>query len=360
MMMKLSFGILIVCAAQVILARSNGLCSEAPGFEDLEKKAIRYRLENFKQGYVRIYVIDDEPSPHNTECLFEITFDEHRVRQIRRSRQRGSTLWGKPEKIIVSQDKYITDHENADKDLAVHIAPATDYKSAREHFGVLNIQALGMSPNGAAMLHTAHVESLMNRSDRTPPEVHADVRDGISTWRIDYMLKDPQQKGGANVSLWIAPSQGYSVVGIYYHVDQDGKKYSTIINTQMKQYPEKDVWYPYKLIKTQKEDDRIIDRQVVTVEEARFGGLIDEAAFTPAGLELKPGREAVDSTSGQPWAKVWNGKEMVKASGVKTAPVNPDRTRWLLWVLAVGLALLVVFYFRRVIRRRGSIPRAGA
>lgn len=358
--MKFPLRILIVCAAQMILGGAFVFCSEAPSVESLEKKAITYRLENIRQGYVRMDVINDEPSPHNTECLFEITFDEHRVRQIRRCRQRGKTQWGDPEKIIVTSNNYIADHEDTNAPAAVLMAPATDYKFPREHFGLLNLQALGMSLNGADGLHEAHVESLMNRSDRTVPEVHADVREGIDTWRIDYEIQHPQQKGRPKVSLWIAPSQGFGVVGIYHHADQDGKRYSTSINTQMKQYPVSDVWYPQKLIKIVKEDNRIIDRQVVTVEEARFGGATDEATYTPAGLELKPGRKVVDSTSGQPWLKVWNGKELVNSSGVPTAPVNPDHLRWLLWVLAIGLALMAVFYFRRVIQQRRSDPKTGA
>ncbi|HEY7153231.1 MAG TPA: hypothetical protein VH575_04655, partial [Gemmataceae bacterium] len=106
-------------------------------------------------------------------------------------------------------------------------------------------------------------------------------------------------------------------------------------------------------------DGLVLRRQVTTVEEARFGEPVDEAAFTPAGLELKPGREVVDSTSGQPWLKVWDGKKLADSSGVQTAPANPDRRHWVLWALAIGLALLSIFYIRRIIRQRRSASNPG-
>lgn len=355
--MRLLVWVLVFCCAQLMLGREFALCSESPSVEELEKKAIAYRLDNIKQGEVRLHVINDHPP---SEIIFDVTFDEKCVRQIRRYREQGKADWSKPEKIIVTPEKYIADHEDTDVPVVVQIASATDYSSPREHFGVINLQALGMTPNGASMLHVARVESLMNRSDRTMPEIHPDVFEGIDTWRINYDLKSPQTNESAKVAIWIAPSQGFSIVGIYYQADQDGKRYSTSINTQMKQYPERDVWYPKRLTKVQKEDDRITDRQEAIVEEARFGGAIDASAFTPAGLKLDLGRKTVDSTSGTPLLKVWDGKELTNPSSIETAPANPDRRRLILWILAAGLGLMAVFYLRRAIQQRKSTSSPGA
>ena len=122
----------------------------------------------------------------------------------------------------------------------------------------------------------------------------------------------------------------------------------------MKQYPSGGIWYPSKLIRLVREDDQVRNHQEIIVEEARFGSEINDSDFTLSSLDLKPGREVVDSRSGKPWEKVWDGKELVNPSGVPTAPANPDRRRWLFWILAVGLALMAIFYFRRVIRQRSS------
>lgn len=358
--MKLSSLDPIVCAALVVTLSGSALRAEAPNVEDLERRAITYRLENVKQGYVRMRVVNEKPPPSDTECLYEITFDPRRVRQVRRCRPQGRPEWGEPDSIVVTPDRYIADHVDAQSSTPVQVASAKDYRSPREHFRVLNVQALGMDANGADGLHTAHLESLLNRADRAATTVHADVRHGLETWRIDYDLKHRQRGWTAHVSLWIAPSQGFSVVGVEHRADQDGARYTTVVDSQMQQYPPGAVWYPSRVTKTVKEDDRVLDRQVITVEEARLGGAIDESAFTLAGLELKPGRPVVDSTSGQPWAKVWDGKEAVDPSQVQTAVPSKDRYRWLLWVLAAGLALLAFFYIRRAVGKRRSAPNPGA
>ena len=357
--MKLLIRFLVVCATQslLLIEGESALCSDATSIEDIEKKSISYRLENIKQGYVRMHVTEENPS---TETVFEITFDAHNVRQIRRSRQRGESHW-LIEKIIVTPKIYIAVHQKVDI-TAVQVNSITNLKSPREHYGVLNIQALGMTPNGTSRLHLDHIESLMNRSDRTSLKIYKDNHEGLDTWRIDYEIKTPERKGESKASLWVAPSQGYSVVGYYHHADQYGKRYSTTISTQMKQYPEKNVWYPYRLIKILREDDRILNRQEAIVEEARFGGPIDETAFTLAGLDLRPGQEVLDSTSGVSWAKIWDGEKLVDPSEVKINPLNPERhrrLRWLQLTLAACLGLIAAFYFWRAIQRRRSITNSG-
>jgi hypothetical protein len=338
-------------------------CSPIPSVEELERSAIMYRLKNIKQGHVKMHVINERPYPRNTELLYEITFDKKRVRQIVRKRVPGHAEWENPEKIIVTQDRCITDFEDGAVPTAVQIVPAKEYKTPREHFRMLSVQALGMDINGADGLHEADVESLMNRSDRTIPVVHADVRKGVETWRIDYVRKNKQEETGLYVSLWIAPSQGYSVIGIEVKSDQDGKRYTFVIDSEMMQYPVCDVWYPSKVVKTVKADNKVVDRQIMTIEEARFGDQIDETAFAPAGLELKPGKEVVDYSSGQANLKVWNGKELVKPSQVNVPPRNPAlhrRPRWLQLTLAGSLGMIALIYFWRAFRRRRSASNPGA
>ncbi len=361
--MAAPFLIVILCAEQALMSSNLFFDAPVPSVEELERSAIAYRLKNIRKGYVKMHVINEKPYPRNMELLYEITFDEKRVRQIVRKRIPGNAEWGNPEKIIVTQDKCITDFEDGAVPTAVQIVKAKEYKTPREHFRMLNVQALGMDINGADGLHESDVESLMNRSDRTIPVVHADVRKGVETWRIDYVRKNKQEETGLHVSLWIAPRQGYSVVGIEVRSDQDGKRYTFVIDSEMMQYPVGEIWYPSKVVKTVKTDNEVVDRQIMTIEEARFGDQIDEAAFTPAGLNLKPGKEVVDYSSAQAHLNVWNGKELVKPSQVNVPPRNPAlhrRPRWLLLALAAGLGLLSVVYFWRVFRKRRSASRSGA
>jgi hypothetical protein len=340
----------LVCLA--VLGVVPALCEPEPRVEELEQKCIRYRLENTKRGYVRMHVSDEIDPQQQTERLYEITFDEKRIRQVRRCRLLGNKRWGEPEKIIVTPKAYIDDSEYVQT--PVQMAPVSNYKEPREHLRVLNPQLLGMDLGGVDMLHFSHVEMLLNRSNRTPPTVQLDELAGLKTWRIDYKLKE----NGAEIKVWIVPDQGFSVVRAEAHtVQKNGERLVEATDSPLKQYPVGDIWYPRTVFKTLKRDGQVIKRQVVTIEEARFGGPIDDTAFTPTGLDLKPGREIVDSTSGLPWRKVWDGKKLVDPSAVKTNPPNPERhrrPRWLQLTLAACLGLIAAFYFWRAFRRRSA------
>lgn len=341
------------------LMLASNVCSASPSAEELERNMIKYRLENIRRGYVRIFVVDD-PSPHPYESKYETTFDETQIRQIRRLRSLGHDQWGDPEKIIVTQKSYMHSIEYGMDPPVAEIKPITktEYVSIREAARILNIQALGIDINGISMLHTAHVETLLNLVDRSNVTVQEDRRGELETWRINYEMKRPNQKELAHVSLWIAPSQGYSVVSMKLRAKQGGKIETCVLDSQLKQYQAGDVWFPVKVTKTLDLDGRVLDRQVIAVEEAHFGGQIDDATFTPAGLELKPGRKVVDSTSGMRWLKVWDGKGLADPSSVPEAPAKPNRDQLLLWPIAIALALLAFFYFRRAIQRRKSTAGA--
>jgi hypothetical protein len=317
-------------------------------------------MENIKEGRVQMQVIDD-PSPRPMERLYDITFDKTRIRQIRRIRLRGKSEWGGAERVIVTPTLSITDHEDLKFPPPVQIDSTINYKLPREQLRVLNVQAVGMDINGADMLHSAHVESLLNRTDRRDLVVKADQRGGLDTWRIDYDLK--QRNPPVHTSVWIAPTQGFSIVGIEMKIDEGGRQRMWVTDSQLKRYPAGDIWYPTKVVKTVKVGDQIVEHQVISIKDARFGGPVDEMAFTSSGLDLKPGRQIIDSSSGQPWGKVWDGDKMVDPSGVQSAhPPSPAfRRSLLLWITATGLALLAIAYFWHVLRyRRPAPPPTGA
>jgi hypothetical protein len=360
--MKCSQRLIVVSAGFLLLRAVPSLCSSFITVEELERNAITYRLENVKQGYVRIHVIDYEPSERRLERLYEVTFDQNRVRQIRRLRNIGDLEWGDPEKIVVTPKIYIDDIEFIDT--AVSVVPATRYKNPRTLSRVLNVQALGMDSGGVNLLHIAHVESLLNRADRIGPTVHDEQRNGMDTWRIDYRLKIENQKTEPSIALWIAPSQGFGVVGIEVRFERNGKHYKTVIDSQLKKYPLGEIWYPSKVVRLVKKEDEVQSHQVILVEEARFGHQIDDAAFSLGGLDLKPGREAVDSTVDKPRAKIWDGEKLVDPSCVPAAtpsnPVRNRRPRWLQLTLAVVLGLTAAVYFWRAFKKQRSASNPGA
>lgn len=345
----------LVLLGLFVLSFSAPVSAEIPNVKELERQTILYRLAHTKCGFVRMRVSNEVHPSQQTEFLYELTFDENRIQQIRQCRLLGKERWGKPEKLVITPKFYINDIEYLDT--PVQIASPKNYDNPREHFGVLNPRILGMVRGGASLLHILDIEDLLNRSDPLTAKVHRARHEEASAWRIDYYRS---RKEGSDASIWIRPDQGFSVVRIELRFDQNGKKLVETIVSQLKQYPDKGIWYPERVVKTDTSDGEVTSKEVVQVEDARFGEKIDDTAFSMTALSLEPGRPVVDSTSGLPWGKVWNGREAVDPSDVQAEPANPDHRRWLLWVLAVGLALMAVFYFRRVIQQRRSEPKARA
>jgi hypothetical protein len=338
-----------IVQGEVEVARGFG---EVPSSEELERAAVQYRVQHIKRGSVRMHVTDS--GRMNNERLYEITFDEKRIRQVLRSRPPGAPDWGKADKIVVTPDNYIMDDEASPTPVAVYLGSSKDYVSPRQHLRALNIQALGMHTSGVNNLHSTHLESILNRSDRTNPVVRLDPQGGVEAWRIDFS-KTPKQDGvNTEISCWIAPRQGYGVIRIEARSNHSGRKATGVLECKLKQYPNDNVWFPSKMTRTVTMDGAVTARQVATVEEATFGGEVDEKAFSLTGLGLEPGREVLDASSGQAWGKVWNGDEAVFPSKVRTSSVKEERRPLLLWGLAVGLALAAIFYFRRIIRHRRS------
>ena len=353
--------LLILLIAGIAVLESTSLLYSAapvveetiPSVEEIERKAITYRLENTEQGYVRMLASDEISLGQKGESFYDITYDKSRIREIHRYRYVGETQWKSTEKYIITQEKYIRDVETANITEDVHVAPATNYKDPKKHYHILDPRPLGMDAAGTLALDDVHVEEFLNRSDRTVPTVLPDQSDGLKTWKIDYQLKGSE----THVSIWIAPSQGFSVVQLELRYPGENGLIIENSKSQLKQYPVGNVWYPTRLVRTLSEKDRVASRQVVVVEEARFGGPIDETAFILAGLDLKPGRQVIDSTSGKPWMMVWDGKAEVKPSSVQTTPMTiPEPVRpWKIWLSLIGvvaLALCAIFYFWRSRRSR--------
>ena len=162
--MKCKLKMLMMCVTLLLLAGVTGLSAVPPTLEVVEKRAITYRLEHVKQGYVRMHVIDYEPAQRRSERLYEVVFDRDRIRQSRRWRKLGEEKWGEPANIILTPKTYVDDLKLNDTPVA--LVPAKLYKDPKKHCARLNVQALGMDTGGADLLHIAHVESLLHRSDR--------------------------------------------------------------------------------------------------------------------------------------------------------------------------------------------------
>jgi hypothetical protein len=346
--MRYSKAFLLTTLSSAVLAPLSDLRGADAEIKRIERSSISYRLENVKRGYVRIRISNEIHPVQRGEFLYEVFFDDNRTQQIRSCRLLGQATWGKPEKAVITPTSYIKDVEFIDT--AVLVSQTKNNDNAQQRLAVINPRLLGMVRGGADLLHTLDIEDLLNRSNSNTT-IQSVKLESDTAWRIDY---HGTKEGGYGCSIWIIPEKGFSVARIELRMDQQGKRFMQTIDSHLKQYPLNGVWYPEHVIATDTLDGDLRLRQVVHVEDARFGESIDDSVFSLSGLNLEPGRQVVDASSGLPWAKVWNGTEAVESSGVRTAPVRVERRPLLLWSLAVGLALAGMFYFRRIIRQRGS------
>ncbi|MFO0843068.1 MAG: hypothetical protein U0797_11845 [Gemmataceae bacterium] len=286
-------------------------------------------------------------NPQPSEFLYEIKYDESRVVQVRRGRLLGMAEWGEPTSIVVTPKEYIRDlHPDAVVEWMKQ--PAVAKKTGRD-FKVLNPRGLALDLNGASFLHKAQLDCVIfSPSARTPGKVTREKRNGIETYRIDYSTKIDR----AEVSVWIAPGQGYGVVAAE---SRDKKKQITMtIACRLKQYPVGSFWYPASVVQTISVKGDVRRKQVIEVEDARFGQAISDAAFTLKALGLKPGRQIGDETKGRSILRVWDGTKAVDPAELPAPIPDPSlsgspRAPFLFG--AVGLAALSFYCGWRVMRK---------
>src|SRR5579884_1668265 len=347
--MKYSKALFLAFFSSTVLVPLSAVAADDTDIKKIERASISYRLEHVKRGHVRFRVSNEIHPVQQSEFLYEFFFDDSRIKQTRMCRLLGKDTWGKPENTILTPSTCINDVEYIDT--AVQVSQGKKNDNVQERLAVINPRILGMVRGGADFLHKLDIEDLLNRSDANTT-LQSVKLEGDAAYRIDH---HGANKGAYRCSIWIIPDKGFSVARTEILLDQQGKKIIQTVDSRLKQYPLNGVWYPERVITTNTRDGDVLLRQVVYVEDARFGELIDDNAFSLSGLNLEPGRQIVDSSSGLPWGKVWDGQEAVEPSDVRTSsPAQLERRPLLLWSLAVGLGLLAIFYFRRVIRQRKS------
>jgi hypothetical protein len=347
-MMRYFPGDFVLCVALAGAAAGPAFPSENPSPEDVERAAVSYRLKNAKQGYVRFRVVN-KADPQPVEFVYETTFDAARIAQTRRARRLGQSKWGEANHVVVTPREYILDRHP--KAVVERWKQAGAPKQAGADFMVLHPQPLGMDLNGADHLDKSRADCvLISPSARTPATITREPRDGLDAWRLDYKTKAT----GNEVSVWLAPGQGYGVIAAEYRNLRS--QLVTSIRCRHKQYPAGGVWYPERLVKTIAVNGEVRKSQVVEVEEARFGGPVADAAFTLGSLGLKPGRMIGDHTTGQPLLRVWDGKRPVEPSEVPPEPPSlPPAPGWrkqALIAAAAGLGALALGCFLLLLRRR--------
>ena len=176
-----------------------------PSIEELEKKAVDYRLKFIDEGHVVLRVLDLPAHPQKAEFEYDIWFADDKIRFDWRGRHLGKEKWGTFDKMAFVDDSYI---HFAPK-CAVVRAPLSENPRFREASHVFHPGGLGMDIAGMKALHVpgTGVESLLNRTDMEPVSVEKDTVGEYDTWRIFKRYEN-----GAELTLWLAPECGYSIV----------------------------------------------------------------------------------------------------------------------------------------------------
>lgn len=317
----------------------------------LERQVLKYRKESFQRGHVVLHCINRSKSNQETEFEFDITFDGEKLRFDRKSRLLGSSTWAGPERFAVTKTGYI---EDIGPELVITTGRRTT-EDARPYVNtVFDPRSLGMTVAGTAGMIHGGVGDLVGRADRDDPTVTSDRVGGLETRRLDYRFKS-----GSDVSIWIVPNQGFSVVRAEVRREGPGGSFMQSVVSDMKQYQEGGIWYPSRSKQELSVNGEWQERQVITVTEAEFGIPVDQRIFTLAGFDLTPGQVVQDSSTGSPVGMIWNGN---KVKRMTTGDVRAARTnavadsrwprKWILIVNSVLCAALACYFVLRIWYRR--------
>ncbi len=326
--------------------------ADVPGSKELQKKAIQYRLDTTKIGSVKLHVIDEIDPTQRAEFIYDMAFDNDKIRQVRRGRIIGALDWGPSQTTIVTRDSLVWE---PGPDEPVQARGAKDYTDARQTLGVLDPRALGMVLGGTALMNVQSLEMLLNPAGQPDIEVSPDIIAGTKTWKLAYGVK-----GEREVRVWIAPDQSFGVVRAEYVVVMAGQQFVQSIESEFQQYEGGGVWYPKRVIAEDKLGGKVTTRQIVIVEKARFAEEIDGNIFTLASLGLKPGRDVLDTRSGRAIGAVWNGTDVVAPRNNPFAdpPIQPQGNAWIRWVgYSIGFLLIAgaLVSFRLRTKRKNSV-----
>lgn len=300
-----SMGLLVCLAFLVGAGAARCLAQDGlPSIRELEKKAVEYRSKFIDEGHVVLRVLDLPAHPQKAEFEYHTWFSGDRLRFDWRGRHLGKKKWGRFDRLAFLEDSYI----HFAPGCAVVRASLSREPSYREASHAFHPGGLGMSIAGMKTLHMPQesVESVLNHSDMELVSVDRDTVGDYEAWRI---LK--RYKNGAEVTVWLAPKCGHSIVRAESASIISGGRAAASILCEMKQYSDGDVWYPSRVEQKNTYDGRIINQHTITTVEAYFGELKDDRPFTLAGFELEAGKEVLDRRTGLQMGFRWDGEAAV-------------------------------------------------
>ncbi|MDR3234444.1 MAG: hypothetical protein LBT46_12415 [Planctomycetaceae bacterium] len=167
--------------------------------------------------------------------------------------------------------------------------------------------------------------------------------DGVLCKKIAYTLK--YDAGSEKVSCWFAVSQGYSVRRFEGEVG-DGLAFIQG-NTQVKEYKNSGIWYPYHFEYQQRDAKGDISvSQDVKVDIVSLNEPLDDYFFSLKSLNPPPGTMFSDPDNSGQGNFYWNGEEVVSEGALghqfQAENHNDNNDGGAKWYLLIALNLLVI------------------
>jgi hypothetical protein len=323
-----------------------------------ERKSIRRGKLSLKANYTTPKGSRDH---ERTQTLW-FDLERDRFRSDTATRNNGED-GGKPpprhvQCLNCERPNYYVDYweiRTADSVASVELKPlnAELRKMATEIF---DPRLLGLWPGVYGLAHHHSLEEALGRPDREKPELRRERWKDLDCWVISY-----RDLRGTHIELWVAPSQGYSVVRCLAEGNASGKANRGVLETEYAPVGNSGLWYPRSWVYEGLFDGKPLDKEVGHVTELSFNEPLDDKVFTLAGMNIAPGTGIVgQEPNGQYKSLDWTGEAIIDHVNPHFSPTRqPAGTGWRGWLFgaAAGCSALAVlaiaFYWRR-----GGKPKA--
>lgn len=194
------------------------------------------------------------------------------------------------------------------------------------------------------------MSSYVTRGDRKDLVVADTTYGEEAAKQVEYQLV-----GGGMVRIISFPDLVDSVVSLTAIASLSEGGYRDIVESTPKDWGDRN-WFPERVDYRREFDEKIVEREVLTISEASFNQPIDPIIFAPEGLELPAGTGVLDHPRHADGGRVFDGTKLTvrKNPAAELPPVsisNEGRWRWVvggnLLLLGVILGLVAIQQWRR-------------
>lgn len=209
------------------------------------------------------------------------------------------------------------------------------YKTARIERSLLS---LGFHPGGL-FPNLPMDEMLVNLS--TPGRtVEDEVIGGIQCKKISLKLTT-----GVDCSVWIAPSQGYSIIKCRSQYDKFDM--TNEITLKVEEWQSSGLWFPVHYKSIGRVNRKLTQYTVALIEVNSLNKQIPSETFQIKGIGVPVGRTVMTLPSSGP-KELWDGEKVVRKGSRPVVQHEKVTVSWFMAVNGIFAALLCVFFILRL------------